>query len=419
MDVQPTGAGYDGEGRLQSRGQHRRMDVARSSPKSGRMARCGSRTGRISSSSTTPRRASAAAATRPRPGVGGAHENDLRDHSRGRIYRVVWRDAKEPRSPAEARIPQTPRNWWPLWAATSRSGASPPSGCWWRAKHDRCRGAAEKAGRGQRRHRSPRSTRCGRCRASARSTRPRCNAALLAKDARLRRNAVRALAADAAGQKLVFRLRRGQRSRSGHAPRRAGEAGRIPHHAGNPDAGEKAGRGCRPTKPTNGCAKPPASSCSKHKAEAPSRKARTCCRIPALKSPARTACPKAGSATTTSDAAVRSMPRQRQMEDDRLPAHSGAKAVTLQSAGDELLRLYAEVPLKPNTEYRLSGWVKTANVSGGKVGLSDHLSRTRPNKSPGVRTGRSVETTYNSGSNPKASIKLLPRRPRATAISTT
>ena len=31
-----------------------------------------------------------------RTGPGGAHENELRDHSRGRIYRVVWRDAKEP-----------------------------------------------------------------------------------------------------------------------------------------------------------------------------------------------------------------------------------------------------------------------------------------------------------------------------------
>ncbi len=29
-------------------------------------------------------------------GVGGAHENPLRDHSRGRIYRVVWNDAKAP-----------------------------------------------------------------------------------------------------------------------------------------------------------------------------------------------------------------------------------------------------------------------------------------------------------------------------------
>ncbi len=29
-------------------------------------------------------------------GVGGAHENPLRDHARGRIYRVVWEKAQKP-----------------------------------------------------------------------------------------------------------------------------------------------------------------------------------------------------------------------------------------------------------------------------------------------------------------------------------
>ena len=85
---------------------------------------------------------------------------------------------------------------------------------------------------------------------------------------RLRRNAVRALGSGCRRQKPVFRLRRGQRSRSRHAPRRLGEAGRIPHHAGDPDAREKARRGWDQPEPTSGCAKPPACSCSKHKAEA-------------------------------------------------------------------------------------------------------------------------------------------------------
>ena len=31
-------------------------------------------------------------------GVGGAHENPLRDHARGRIYRVVWDQAQQPAS---------------------------------------------------------------------------------------------------------------------------------------------------------------------------------------------------------------------------------------------------------------------------------------------------------------------------------
>ena len=60
------------------------------------MARCGLPTGRISSSSTTRRRASSAAAIDAKTGAGGAHENPLRDHARGRIYRVVWDKAKKP-----------------------------------------------------------------------------------------------------------------------------------------------------------------------------------------------------------------------------------------------------------------------------------------------------------------------------------
>ncbi len=36
-------------------------------------------------------------------GVGGAHENPLRDHARGRIYRVVWDKAQAPAKIALAR----------------------------------------------------------------------------------------------------------------------------------------------------------------------------------------------------------------------------------------------------------------------------------------------------------------------------
>src|SRR4030095_10172199 len=33
---------------------------------------------------------------RAKTGVGGAHENPLRDHERGRIYRIVWENAAKP-----------------------------------------------------------------------------------------------------------------------------------------------------------------------------------------------------------------------------------------------------------------------------------------------------------------------------------
>ena len=42
----------------------------------------------------------------------------------------------------------------------------------------------------------------------------------------------------------------------------------------------------------------------------------------------------------------------------------GAKAVTCNLPETSFSALYVEVPLKPNTEYRLSGWAKAADLIG-------------------------------------------------------
>ena len=98
MDVQPDGAGYDGARRLQPLRQQRRMDVAglcRSRPGWRGVGRRLAELHHPAQPHAEPARGGYDAKT----GVGGAHENDLRDHSRGRIYRVVW-DAKS-RQPAQ------------------------------------------------------------------------------------------------------------------------------------------------------------------------------------------------------------------------------------------------------------------------------------------------------------------------------
>jgi mono/diheme cytochrome c family protein len=68
---------------------------------------------------------------------------------------------------------------------------------------------------------------------------------------------------------------------------------------------------------------------------------------------------------------------------------------------------YADVPLKPNTEYRLSAWIKTHSFRG-KASLNDHIGRAET--SPKISRNQDwteVEVIFNSKDRPKASINLL------------
>jgi mono/diheme cytochrome c family protein len=86
--------------------------------------------------------------------------------------------------------------------------------------------------------------------------------------------------------------------------------------------------------------------------------------------------------------------------------HSGTKAVTCHLPENSFSALYFEVPLKPNTEYRLSGWAKTANFANGRVGISDRLSRIETERITRNADWTLIESTYNSGNSPKAGIML-------------
>ncbi|MFM9000814.1 MAG: PVC-type heme-binding CxxCH protein [Verrucomicrobiota bacterium] len=67
---------------------------------------------------------------------------------------------------------------------------------------------------------------------------------------------------------------------------------------------------------------------------------------------------------------------------------------------------FADVPLKPNTEYRLSAWIKT-HAFRGKASLNDHIGRAETNTISRNQDWTEVEVVFNSGSRPKASINLL------------
>ena len=86
-------------------------------------------------------------------------------------------------------------------------------------------------------------------------------------------------------------------------------------------------------------------------------------------------------------------------------AHGGTKAVTCNLSEATFSALYTEVPLKPNTDYRLTGWAKAA-FSGGRIGISDRLSRVETERLTRSADWTLIESTYNSGSSSKASIML-------------
>jgi len=87
--------------------------------------------------------------------------------------------------------------------------------------------------------------------------------------------------------------------------------------------------------------------------------------------------------------------------------HGGNRAVRVITRDDADTSLYADVTLKPNTEYRLSGWVNT-HAFRGKASLNDHIGRAETEQ---VRARESdwteVETIFNSGSRTNASINIL------------
>lgn len=88
-------------------------------------------------------------------------------------------------------------------------------------------------------------------------------------------------------------------------------------------------------------------------------------------------------------------------------AHSGSVAVRCTSTdGEADTSLYADVPLKPNTEYRLSGWVKGKGMRG-RISFNDHINRAETERVTREGDWRQVEVTYNSGNAKVASLNIL------------
>ncbi len=87
--------------------------------------------------------------------------------------------------------------------------------------------------------------------------------------------------------------------------------------------------------------------------------------------------------------------------------HSGKRAMRCITRDDADTSSFADVALKPNTDYRLSAWIKT-HAFRGKASLNDHIGRAET--SPKISRDQDwteVEVVFNSKDRPKASINLL------------
>ena len=87
-------------------------------------------------------------------------------------------------------------------------------------------------------------------------------------------------------------------------------------------------------------------------------------------------------------------------------AHGGAHAVRVITRADADTSLHADVPVKPNTQYKLSGWVK-AHAIHGKLSLNDDIGHAETEKITHESDWVEVETIFNSGPKTTASINLL------------
>ena len=91
---------------------------------------------------------------------------------------------------------------------------------------------------------------------------------------------------------------------------------------------------------------------------------------------------------------------------DEKMIHSGKQAFRVITRDDADTSFFADVPLKPNTEYKLSAWIKTHGFRG-KASLNDHLGRSETTKITRTQDWTEVDVTFNSKTRDKASINLL------------
>jgi len=329
-------------------------------------------------------------------GVGGAHENPLRDHERGRIYRVVWKNAKPTqkslvgaKTDALVAALNDDTQYWRLMAqrllveskktdatdalkklVLANDGAVGAIHALWALKG---LGALDEATH---------------------------QAALLAKDARLRRNAVRAL--DATAQGLFFGA--GVFADRDPATRLAAFV-KLAEFPTTPEIKTLVLKlSIEPAiRKDEWLAEAAKLLAKKHGADAFTEGPNLLTNAGLEELDAN------GQPTGWKRRDYGSKPGNPGAEWKIVnDAHSGKNALRCitRDAGDT--SFFQEVAIKPRTLYRLSGWVKT-HALNGKVSFNDHLGRAETEKFTVRHSGSwvEVETTFDSKERTRASINIL------------
>lgn len=86
--------------------------------------------------------------------------------------------------------------------------------------------------------------------------------------------------------------------------------------------------------------------------------------------------------------------------------HSGKAALRAVSKDGVDTSFFADVELKPGAEYRLSGWIKTKGLSG-KASFNDHINRFETEKVTKNSDWTEVDVTYSPSKGSKASLNIL------------
>ncbi len=334
-----------------------------------------------------------------RTGPGGAHENPLRDNKRGRIYRVVWENAKKSsplnlKAASTADLVKTLSHDNPLWRlhaqrllvenkkteaaaslkqlTTNATGLAAVHALW--ALH----------GLGQLDDRTH-------------------LAALLSPNAKLRRNATRALSADDLGKNLYFSA--GVVSDPDPITRCAALVKLAEFPTSKDIQSVVASLSKNPTLKADEWLNDAARLLvKKHKVDA-YKEGPNLLPNPGFEIVGADGLPE-GWKRRDYGARPSNTGAQWEIVKGEKNIHSGSNAVRCITRGDADTSFFADVTLKPNTLYRLSGWVK-GHALRGKVSLNDHINRAETERVTRESDWTLVETEYNSGTSTRASINIL------------
>lgn len=322
-------------------------------------------------------------------GVGGAHENPLRDHERGRIYRVVARSAAAPsRKPLLESASQHSRLTAQRLAVSDKTNESNESYV-----------SYLKAGG------LPAVHALWTLHGLGKLDEPTHQAALLSKDAKLRRNAIRALGSDAKSQDLFF----GTGVIGDPDPHtKLAAMVKLADFPTTDEIKTLVGRlAADPVVQADEWLKEASILLSKKHKVAAFKEGPNLLVNGDLEKLGKDGLPEGWKRRDYGGEPKKKGNQGAEWKIVGEGTHGGKNALRCITRDDADTSFFQDVPLKPNTQYRLSGWVKT-HALRGKASFNDHIGRAETNKLTARDSDwQEVEVVFTNKDKPKASINIL------------